>query len=397
MERLAIDGGKPVRDKFLPYATQWIGNEEKKEIIEVLNSNWITTGPKVSQFEKDVAKYVGSKYAIAVNSGTAALHCCTSSIDLKTGDEVITTPFTFLASANCIVYVGARPVLVDIKKDTYNIDPKEIKKKLTDKTKAIIPVHYGGQPCNIDEIYEIARDCNLRVIEDAAHALSSEFKGKKIGGIGDLSTFSFHPVKNITTAEGGIITTNDEMLARLCIMHRTHGITKEAMQRYGKDTDWYYDMQRLGYRYNMTEFQAALGIAQLKKIDKFQKRREGIIKIYNNNFSEMNELILPYVKPDVKSSWHLYTIRIKEKTIKVNRNQIIKALRKENIGVNVHYIPIHFHTYYQNNYGYKEGDFPKTEEIYKSIITLPLFPRMEEKDIFDTINAVKKVIGYYSK
>lgn len=397
MEKPAIEGGKPVREKFLPYATQWTGEEEKKEVMEVLDSDWLTTGPKVAQFEKDIANFVNAKFAIAVNSGTAALHCCTLALDLKPGDEVITTPFTFLASANCIIYAGAKPVLADINEDTYNIDVNEIKKKITSKTKAIIPVHYAGQPCDMDEIHEIAKKHNLKVIEDAAHALSAEYKGKKIGGLSEFSIFSFHPVKNITTAEGGIITTNDPELAKFCIMHRTHGITKEAMQRYGKNADWSYDMKRLGFRYNMTEFQAALGIAQLRKIEKFQKRREEIVKIYDKNFSGMPELILPYTKPEVKSSWHLYTIRVKENMLNADRNQIIKALKAENIGVNVHYIPIHLHSYYQQNYGYKEGDYPIAEKIYKTIITLPLFPKMTDKDVQDVIEAVKKVVGYYKK
>ncbi len=397
MDKLAVDGGKPVREKFLPYATQWIGEEEKKEVMEVLDSGWLTTGPKGRKFEEDIASYVGAKHAIAVNSGTAALHCCTLALDLKPGDEVITTPFTFLASANCIAYTGAKPVLADIKKDTYNIDPEEIKKKITDKTKAIIPVDYAGQPCDLDEIYSIAKEHGLKVIEDAAHAISAKYKGKRVGSLSDMSIFSFHPVKNMTTAEGGIITTNDDELAKFCIMHRTHGITKEAMKRYGKNADWTYDMQRLGFRYNMTEFQAALGVAQLKKLDKLQKRREEIVEIYNKAFADIPEIILPYVKPDIKSSWHLYTIRVKEDMLTEDRNMVIKALKAENIGVNVHYIPVHLHSYYQENYGYKKGDFPVTEEVYDSIITLPLFPKMEQQDIDDVITAVKKVIGVYRK
>lgn len=397
MEKLAIDGGQPVRNNFLPYATQWIGDEEEKEIMSVLNSGWLTTGPKVRQFEEDIAKYTGAKYAIAVNSGTAALHCCVGAIDIQPGDEVITTPFTFLATANVIIYRGGKPILVDIEKDTYNIDPKKIREKITSRTKAIIPVHYGGHPCDMDEINEIAKEYNLKVIEDAAHALSAEYKGKKIGALSDLSCFSFHPVKNITTAEGGIVTTNDEELAKFCVMHRTHGITKEAMERYGKNADWGYDMQRLGHRYNMTEFQAALGVAQLKKIEMFQKRRDEIVEQYNKAFSEMPELILPSVKPYAKSSWHLYPVRIKEGLLKVDRNQIIKALKAENIGVNVHYIPIHLHSYYQKNYGFKKGDFPICESVYDSIVTLPLFPKMDNSDVKDVLQAVKKVIEHYKK
>jgi perosamine synthetase len=397
--KLAIEGGKPVRDSFLPYATQWIGEEEKKEILEVLDSNWLTTGPKVRQFEEDIAQFVGAKYAIAVNSGTAALHCCVGALNLKPGDEVITTPFTFLATANVIVYRGATPVLVDIDSETYNLDPVEIRKKITPRTKAIIPVHYGGHPCNMDEIKKIAEEHDLKIIEDAAHALSAEYKGQKIGGIGDMSIFSFHPVKNITTGEGGIITTNDPELARLCVMHRTHGITKEAMERYGKNADWMYDMQRLGHRYNMTEFQGALGIAQLKKIGMFQEKREAVVKIYEEAFSNIPEIVLPVVKDYAKSAWHLYPIRIKEEMLKegVNRNLILKALKAENVGVNVHYIPIHLHSYYQKNYGFSRGEFPVTEKIYDSILTLPLFPKMSDNDVQDVIKVVNKVIEHYRR
>ncbi len=393
-EKPALEGGTPVRDTFLPYATQWIGEEEKREILSVLDSGWLTTGPKVKQFEDDFARYVGAKYAIALNSGTAALHCCVGALDIKPGDEVITTPFTFLATANVIVYMGATPVLVDIDPVTCNINPTEIRKKITPRTKAIIPVHYGGQPCNMDEINNIAKEHNLAVIEDAAHALSAEYKKKRIGALSDMAIFSFHPVKNITTAEGGMITTNDEHLAKLCVMHRTHGITKEAMEKYGKNADWGYDMQRLGHRYNMTEFQAALGVAQLKKLDRFQNRREEIVAQYDTAFADL-PLILPQVSPDVKNAWHLYYIRIKPGTLRVDRNHIIKALKAENLGVNVHYIPIHLHSYYHKNYGFKKGDFPQSEGVYDTIITLPLFPKMTERDVQDVIEGVRKVIIYY--
>lgn len=394
---LAIDGGQPVRSSFLPYAAHWIGEEEKNEVIGVLNSGWLTTGPKVKQFEEDLARYAGAKFAIAVNSGTAALHCCMAALDIKPGDEVITTPFTFLATVNSIIYLGGTPVLADVDKNTFNINPQEIRKKITSRTKAIIPVHYGGLPCEMDEILSIARRHNLKVVEDAAHALSAEYNSRRIGSFGDATIFSFHPVKNITTAEGGMILTNDAEIAKRCVMHRTHGITKEAMERYGKNADWMYDMQRIGYRYNMTEFQAALGVAQLKKIDCFQKRREEIVASYDQEFSKIPELIIPPRVAGLKSSWHLYVVRIREELLTADRNQIIKALKAENIGVNVHYIPIHLHSYYQQNYGLAKGMFPITENIYDSIITLPLFPKMGEQDVQDVIIAVKKVIGHYQK
>ncbi len=394
---LAVDGGSPVRDSFLPYAQHWIGEEEKEEVLNVLNSGWLTTGPKVKQFEEDIARYVGTKYAIAVNSGTAALHCCLAALDIKPGDEVITTPFTFLATANAIIYMGGTPVLADIDEKTYNISSSEIRKKITPRTKAIIPVHYGGLPCEMKEILDIAREFNLKVIEDAAHALSAEYQGKRIGSFGDATIFSFHPVKNITTAEGGMIVTNNPEIAKYCIMHRTHGITKEAMERYGKNADWMYDMQRLGYRYNMTEFQAALGVAQLRKLDSFQRRREEIVARYDQEFSQLPAVVLPARPSGFKNAWHLYHLRIRPELLTVDRNQIIKALKAENIGVNVHYIPLHLHTYYQQRYGFIKGDFPVAERVYDSIITIPLFPKMNEQDVNDVITAVKKVFGYYQK
>ncbi len=395
--KLAVDGGPPVRDSFLPYAMHWIGEEEKEEILSVLNSGWLTTGPKVKQFEEDVARYVGTKYAIAVNSGTAALHCCLAALDIGPGDEVITTPFTFLATANAILYLGATPVLADIDEKTYNISPAEIRKKITPRTKAIIPVHYGGLPCEMDEILSLAREFNLKVIEDAAHALSAEYNGKRIGGFGDATIFSFHPVKNITTAEGGMIVTNNPEIAKYCVMHRTHGITKEAMERYGKNADWMYDMQRIGYRYNMTEFQAALGVAQLRKLDSFQRRREEIVARYDQEFSPLPGVVLPPRQHHLKTAWHLYPIRINSELLTADRNQIIKALKAENIGVNVHYIPIHLHSYYQQRYGFVRGDFPIAERVYDSILTIPLFPKMSDKDVDDVINALKKVFSHYQK
>ncbi len=394
---LAIDGGSPVRDSFLPYAMHWIGEEEKEEVLSVLNSNWLTTGPKVKQFEEDVARYVGTKYAIAVNSGTAALHCCLAALDIKPGDEVITTPFTFLATANAIIYLGGTPILADIDEKTYNISPSEIRKKITPRTKAIIPVHYGGLPCEMDEILNIAREFNLKVIEDAAHALSAEYNGKRIGSLGDATIFSFHPVKNITTAEGGMIVTNNPEIAKYCIMHRTHGITKEAMERYGKNADWMYDMQRIGYRYNMTEFQAALGVAQLRKLESFQRRREEIANRYDQEFSQMFGIILPPRQSNLKTAWHLYPLRLQSGFLAVDRNQIIKSLKAENIGVNVHYIPLHLHTYYQKRYGFVKGDFPVAEKVYDSILTIPLFPKMSDEDVNDVITAFKKVFSHYQK
>ena len=397
MEKPAIEGGKPIRKKFLPYGTQWIDDNEINEVVDSLKSDWITTGPKMRTFEEKFKQFKDSKYAVAVNSGTAALHISTSSINIQPGDEVITTPLTFVASANSVIYRGGIPVFADIKKDTYNIDPIEIKKKISSKTKAIIPVHFAGQPCDMDEICEIAEENNLFVIEDAAHAVDAEYKSKKIGNISDLTAFSFHPVKNMTTAEGGMVTTNDNDLYEKLIMLRTHGITKDAVNRFGKSGGYYYDMQYLGFRYNLSELHASLGIHQLNKLEMFQKRRREIVKIYNRELADFDEITLPYIKPDIKHSWHLYILQLNLENLKVDRDYIFNALREENIGVNVHYIPVHYHSYYQNKFGLKKGLLPKVEWLFPRLLTIPLFHKMNDDDVYDVVNSLEKVLKYYRK
>ncbi len=397
MEKPAIEGGKPIRDDFLPYGKQWLNDKEIEEVTNCLKSNWITTGPKMRLFEEDFKKYIGCKYSIAVNSGTAALHISTSSININPGDEAITTPLTFVASANCVVYRGGTPILADIKKDTYNIDPNEIKKKITSKTKAIIPVHFAGQPCDMDEISEIAEENDLYIIEDAAHAVDAEYKARKIGNISDLTIFSFHPVKNMTTAEGGMVTTNNKELYDKLLMFRTHGISKDAVKRFGKEGGYYYDMKYLGFRYNLSELHAALGIHQLRKLVTFQKRRREIVKLYNRELENLEEITIPFVKENIKHSWHLYILQINLEKLRVDRDFIFKALREENIGVNVHYIPVHYHSYYQNKFGLNKNILPNVEWLFPRLLTIPLFPKMTDNDAYDVINALEKVINYYKK
>lgn len=397
MEKPAIEGGKPVRDKYLPYCSQWLDEKEIGEVLDSLKSDWITTGPKMVLFEEKFKEFIGSKYAVAVNSGTAALHISTSSINIKPGDEVITTPLSFVASANSVVYRGGTPIFADIKKDTYNIDPNEIKKKITSKTKAIIPVHFTGQPCDMDEIFAIAKENDLVIIEDAAHAVDAEYKGKKIGNISDLTIFSFHPAKNMTTAEGGMVTTNKEEYHEKLLKFRTHGISKDAVNRFLKSGNYKYDMQYLGFRYNLSELHASLGIHQLDKLESFQKRRREIVKIYNKEFQDFEEITIPYVKNNVKHSWHLYIIQINLENLGVDRDHIFRALREENIGVNVHYIPIHYHSFYQNKFGLKKGILPNVEWLFPRLLTIPLFPKMTDDDVFDVINSLEKVLKYYKK
>ncbi|OIQ04887.1 MAG: UDP-4-amino-4,6-dideoxy-N-acetyl-beta-L-altrosamine transaminase [Candidatus Altarchaeum sp. CG2_30_32_3053] len=382
-----------MRNKFLPYGKQSIDKDDISEVDKVLKSDWLTTGPKVSEFEENFCRYICCKYAVAVNSGTSALDIAVASIGLKKGSEIITTPFTFVATANCILYNNLKPVFVDIKKDTYNINPDEIKKKITSKTKAIIYVDYAGQPCDISEIIKIANENNLYLIEDAAHACGAEYKNKKVGNFVDLTEFSFHPVKHITTGEGGMVTTDNKELYEKLKLLRNHGIDKDATTRFGKDASYAYDMKLLGRNYRITDFQCALGISQLKKLDDFIKRREQIVKIYDEEFENIDEVTTPYVKTNIKHAWHIYTILLYEK---INRDKFFNLMKAKNIGVNVHYIPIYKFSYYKENFNFNDKDFTVTEDVFSRIITLPLFQGMNDEDAYDVINAVKNTINELS-
>lgn len=393
---LAINGGNKVRNTYLSYGKQWIDNDDIKEVINVLKSDFLTTGPKVKEFEDKVAKYVGAKYAVAVSNGTAALHAACYAAGIRSGDEVIVTSLTFAASANCILYCGGTPVFCDINPKTMNIDVNKIEEKITSKTKAIIPVDLCGQSVDMDKIMEIAKKHNLIVIEDGAHALGSEYKGQKVGNKADMTEFSFHPVKPITTGEGGMVVTNDEDLYNRLSLFRTHGITKDKNLMMNDEGPWYYEQIDLGYNYRITDIQCALGISQMDKIDKFLKRRRQIVKIYNEAFKDLKEIITPYEEDFSNSGWHIYVIRLKLDTFKVGRKEIFEALQKENIGVNVHYLPVYLHPYYKN-LGYKKGLCKEAEKAYESMITLPLFPKMLDEDVKDVITAVNKVISYYRK
>jgi len=394
-EKLAVRGGQPVRKEFLPYGHQWIDDYDIKAVTDVLKSDWITQGPKVSEFEKLIADYCNAKYAVAFSSGTAALHAASFAVGISDGDEAITTPITFAADGNCVLFQKGNVKFADIKDGTHNIDPNKIKDKITRRTKAILPVDYAGQPCDLDEIKNIAERHHITVIEDATHAIGAEYKGKKVGGLADFTIFSFHPVKNITTGEGGMALTNNENYYEKLKMFRTHGIVKEDKKMRRNEGEWYYEMHSLGYNYRLTDFQCALGISQFKKLEKFVERRRYIANKYNEAFSEIKEIKIPYEKRNVKSTYHLYVIQLNLERFKVDRKAIFDALRAENIGVHVHYIPLHLQPYYQEKFGYKEGDFPIAEGHYERAITLPLFPKMTDDDINDVIDAVKKVVGYY--
>jgi perosamine synthetase len=394
MDKLAIDGGKPVRDTLLAYGRQDIDKNDIDAVVEALKSDYLTTGPNVADFEKEFARYVGSKYAAAVSNGTAALHAAVFAAGIGIGDEVITTPMTFAASANCVLYMGAKPVFADILPDTYNINPDEIRKKITGNTKAIIPVDFTGQPANYAEILKIAKENNLFVIEDAAHSLGAEYKGQKVGSYSDMTTFSFHPVKHITTGEGGMITTNDEKLYKKLSLFRTHGITRNEEFMEENQGNWYYEQIELGFNYRITDIQCALGRSQLKKLDSFVKRRRELVSFYNNKFEDLDCVQLQKEYDGCKSSWHLYILKLDPKMLKTGRKDVFDALRAENIGVNVHYLPVYLHPYYRR-LGYEKGICPAAEDLYENIFTLPLYPAMSEVDAQDVVDAVEKVLNFY--
>jgi perosamine synthetase len=396
MDQLAIKGGMPVRRQMLPYGQQWIDEDDIAAVINALKSDFITQGPQIDEFERAVADYVGAKYAVAFCNGTAALHGACFAANIGSGDEVITSPMTFLASSNCVLYQGGTPVFADIKADTYNIDPQSIEIKINSQTKAIIAVDFTGQPVEMDEINRIAKANNLIVIQDAAHSLGAEYKGRKVGALADMTMFSFHPVKHITTGEGGMIVTNDEEYYKKLQLFRSHGMTKNPEEMRNIEGPWYYEMHVLGYNYRITDLQSALGTSQLKKLDRLVARRQDIAHLYSENFSLLEGVKIPYQQEDTKSSWHLYMLRFDINKFTVSRKEIFEALRAENIGVHVHYIPVYLQPYYQS-LGYPRGLCPEAEQFYEEAITIPIFPKMTDSDVNDVIKAVQKVQQYYLK
>lgn len=384
------------KEKMLPYGRQWLDESDIEAVLQVLKSDFITQGPAIRTFEQKVADYAGARYGVAFSNGTAALHGACFAAGIGRGDEVITTPLTFLASSNCVLYQGGTPVFADINPDTYNIDPRQIEQKLTSRTKAIIPVDFSGQPAEMDRIQEIARLHDLIVIEDAAHSIGAEYQGRKVGTWADMTMFSFHPVKHVTTGEGGMIVTDNETFYRKLLQFRNHGMTRDPQELMRNEGPWYYEMQSLGYNYRMTDIQAALGISQIDKLDGFIERRQKIADQYNKHFEDLPGLVLPKQHSDAKSSWHLYVLRFLPEMFKASRYEIFEMLRSLNIGVNVHYIPVYLHPYYRN-LGYTAGLCPHAESYYESTITLPLFPKMTFEDEQSVIKAIKNVYSKYSK
>ena len=371
---------------MIPYGRQTIEEDDIQAVVEVLKSDYLTTGPKIAEFEGMVADYVGVKYAVAISNGTSALHAACFAAGIGKGDEVITTPLTFAASANCVLYCGGTPVFADVDPKTYNIDPADIERKITSNTKAIIAVHLAGQPCDMDAIHKIARKHNLLVIEDGAHALGSEYKGKKVGSLSDMTTFSFHPVKPITTGEGGMIVTDNEGFYQKLMLFRSHGITRDENLMTRNDGPWFYQQLDLGFNYRITDIQCALGCSQMKKLDRFLKRRKEIVSRYNKAFADCENIVTPYQLPDTESGWHLYIIQVKN----YDRRKVFEQLRKKGIAVNVHYIQVYMHPYYQEH-GYKEVHCKNAEEIYSHILSLPLYPTLKEEEQEYVITTVKQI------
>lgn len=365
---------------MIPYGRQCIDDDDISAVIAVLKSDWLTTGPKVEEFEQAIADYVGTRFAVAVTSGTAALHAAMYALGISPGDEVIVPPMTFAATANCVVYQGGTPVFVDVCPDTLLIDIEKIEEKITAKTKAVIAVDYAGHPCDYDALREVCDRYGLFLVDDACHALGGEYKDKKVGSLADMTIFSFHPVKHITTGEGGMITTDNEEFARRMKIFRNHGITADHRQR-DQQGSWFYEMVDLGYNYRLTDIQCALGLSQLRKLPGWVARRRQIARGYEAGFAGMPMVQPLTVRSNVVHAYHLYMVRVKTKPIGLSRTQVFAELRAEGIGVNVHYIPVHMHPFYRQRFGTGSGLCPVAEQAYEELVTLPMFPSMSDEDV----------------
>ena len=396
MSSLAIEGGAPVRPKLLPYGHQSVDEEDIRAVVDVLRGDWLTTGPMVAEFEHGFAKTVHAGEAVAVSSGTAALHAAMFALNIGPGDEVIVPAMTFAATANCVVYQGGTPIFADVDPDTLLLNPVQVESRITSRTRAVIAVDYAGQPCDYDALRKVADSHKLVLVADACHAIGGSFRERPVGSLADLSTFSFHPVKHVTTGEGGMITTDDPERARRMRTFRNHGITTDSRQREERGS-WFYEMTQLGYNYRMTDFQCALGLSQLTKLPPWIARRREIAAAYDRAFADLHEVRPLRVRPEVGHAYHLYVVELQLERLKVDRARIFSALRAENIGVNVHYIPVHLHPFYRQHFGTGPGNFPVAEKAYDRMLTLPLFPAMSDGDAADVVQALTKVIGTYRK
>ncbi len=397
MEKPAIEGGKPARETPIYYGHQYIDEADIQAVVEVMKSDCLTCGPKIGELEKKLCALTGAKHAVVCANGTAALHMAAMAAGVKEGDEVITTPITFAASANCALYCGARPVFVDIDPETYNIDPGKVEAAITPATKAVVAVDYTGQSVALDSLREICKKQGLVLIEDGAHVIGTKYKGQPNGSLSDMTTFSFHPVKTVTGGEGGAVLTNDDTLYQKLLLYRTHGITRdEGLMEHEPDGPWYYEQIALGYNYRMTDMQAALIISQLNKLPMFSSRRKEIVKRYDEAFSGMPALFIQREIPESDTTRHLYILRIVPERLRIDRKQFFEALAAENVCCNVHYIPTYYFPYYEK-LGYKRGLCPNAEKLYEEIISLPLYYAMSDEDVESVIRAVKKIAVYYAK
>lgn len=398
----------PEQQPFLPFSAPWIGPEEKNEIIEALESDWITTGPRTKAFETGFCEYIGCGHAVAMNSCTAALHVALATLEIGRGDAVITTPLTFAATANVVVHCGAEPIFVDIRPDTYNLDPAKVEEFIAQRctfdvasrelrvistgarVRAIITVHYAGHPCDMDAFHALAEKYGLHIIEDAAHAASADYRGRKVGTLGTFSCFSFYPTKNLTTGEGGMLTTDDPELARRARVFALHGIGRDAWKRYGKGGSWRYDVEEIGFKYNMTDLAAALGLHQLQKLEMFTGRRRELAALYREELKQL-PLQHPTVEAHVRHAWHLYPVLVLSE--RVSRDQLIEELKARNIGTSVHFIPLHLMSAYQRKFAFRPGDFPVTERIFDRVVSLPFFPRMRDEDIHRVVYSLREILA----
>lgn len=393
----AIEGGKPVRKDKIFYGHQCIDKADIQAVVDVLKSDYLTCGPKIEELEKKLCEITNAKYAVVCSSGTAALHIACLAAGIKENDEVITTPMTFAASANCALYCGARPVFADINPETYNIDPESVRKCVTENSKAVVAVDFTGQSVELDELLEICHENNMVLIEDGAHVIGTKYKGKANGSIADMTTFSFHPVKTVTGGEGGAVLTNNKKYYDELLLYRSHGITRDIDQMKNQSGEpWYYEQIKLGYNYRMTDMQAALIISQLDKLEKFKERRKKIVAEYDKAFAGKKGIALQKEIPDSDTTRHVYILRIKPEELKIDRRRFFEALAAENVCCNVHYIPTYYFPYYEE-LGYEKGICPNAEKLYQEIITLPLYPAMTDKDVKSVITAVTRIASYYAK
>lgn len=397
MNKPAIEGGKPVREKKIYYGHQCLDDSDYEAVLEVLKSDYLTCGPKINELEDRLCKLTGAKYAVVCSNGTAALHITAMAAGLKEGDELITTPITFAASANCALYVGATPVFADINRETYNIDPESVETHITPRTKAVVAVDYTGQAVELDRLTKICRDNKLVLIEDGAHSIGTLYNGRGIGSVADMTTFSFHPVKTITGGEGGAVLTNSEEYYKKLLLARSHGITRDTSLMDNKDEGpWYYEMVDMGYNYRMTDIQAGLIISQLNKLDKFKARRKEIVNRYNEAFEKIDGIIVQKEIPESDTARHLYILRLDLEKLTIDRRQFFDAMGAENVVCNVHYIPVYYFPQYKK-LGYKKGLCPEAEALYDSMMSIPLYYGMSDSDVDDVIEAVTKIAEYYHK